>query len=144
MMRFRCCASVRSLFRPVAGISFLALVALGCQGRGDVSGKVTYQNKPVKFGTVLIEGSDGNAGQGNIEEDGSYFVPGIVTGQARVAVNSPNPKSITLVAKRDKKPEPYPDVPGWFAIPKQYENPSTSGLTYTIKRGENKIDIELK
>jgi hypothetical protein len=138
------CASARSRFRPVAWISFLTLAVLGCQGRGDVSGRVTFQNKPLKFGTVLIEGSDGNAGQGNIEADGSYFVPGITTGQARVAVNSPDPKSITLVGKRDKKPEPYPDVPGWFAIPKQYEKTATSGLTYTIKGGTNKIDIELK
>jgi hypothetical protein len=133
------------LFRPVTWIGLLTVVALGCAGRGDVSGKVTYQNKHLVFGTVLIQGSDGNVNQGNIEEDGSYYVSGVATGEARVAVNSPNPKSISLTYKNPKKkPEPYPDVKGWFAIPKQYEKPSTSALIYSIKRGENNIDIELK
>jgi hypothetical protein len=134
-----------SLFGPVTRMGLLTLVALGCQGRGDVSGKVTYQNKHLVFGTVLIQGSDGNVGQGNLEADGSYYVSSVATGEARVAVNSPNPKSISLTYKNPKKkPEPYPDVKGWFSIPKQYEKPSTSGLVYSIQRGENTIDIELK
>jgi hypothetical protein len=137
-------AVAHTLFRPVAPFGLLALVALGCQGTGDLSGKVTFQSKPVVFGTVLVEGSDGKIAQGNIEADGSYAVRGVALGQARVAVNSPNPKSITLVAKRGKTPQPYPDVPGWFPISKQYEKPSTSGLTYEIKGGTNAINIELK
>jgi len=145
-MNSTCSASVPARFRPVAGIAFLALVALGCQGQGNLSGKVSYQNKPVGFGTILMQGSDGNAKQGNIEKDGSYSVRGVATGAARVAVNSPDPKSITLLPNKNpkNKQEPYPDVPGWFAIPNHYENVATSGLTYTIKGGSNTIDIELK
>ncbi|HXG09397.1 MAG TPA: hypothetical protein VNK04_06375 [Gemmataceae bacterium] len=109
-----------------------------------MSGKVTYQGKAVPFGTVLIQGRDGIARQGNIATDGSYTVRGVVVGEARVAVNSPNPRSIQLVSQGGEKQEPYPDVPGWFPIPKQYEKVETSGLTYTIKRGQNTIDIELK
>jgi type II secretory pathway pseudopilin PulG len=41
-------------------------------------------------------------------------------------------------------PPPRPDFPGWFPIPSKYDAPYTSGLTYSIKRGENKIDIELQ
>jgi hypothetical protein len=128
------------------GIALLALAAVGCQSRGDVSGKVTYQDRPVVFGTVLIQGSDGNARQGNIERDGSYTVRGLAIGEARVAVNSPNPKGIVLVPNKDpnKKQEPYPDAPGWFAIPARYENQDTSGLTITVKGGSNTIDLELK
>jgi hypothetical protein len=124
------------------------LLVLGCGGRGDVSGKVTYKGKPVPFGTVLFEGSDGNLSQGNIRADGSYSVsPPVATGEAKVAVNSPNPKSSDLIPiNRDGAPplKPPPDIPGWFPIPKEYGTPSTSGLTYTIKRGPNTIDIELK
>jgi hypothetical protein len=131
--------------RFATGSCLLAALILGCGGRGDVSGKVFYHSKPLVFGTVLIQGSDGIPRQGNIEQDGSYYVSAVATGEAGVAVNSPNPKSITLTYKNpNKKPEPYPDVKGWFSIPKQYEKPSTSGLIYTIKRGENNIDIELK
>src|SRR5262249_45371045 len=111
--------------------------------QGDVVGKVTYQNKPLVFGTVLFEGSDGNIRQGNIEGDGSYSVRGLATGRAHVAVNSPNPKRITIISKSEE-PVSYPDIPGWFAIPGNYGTPAKSGLTYEIKGGENKIDIELR
>ena len=138
------CSPLRFLFATASGGALLMLV-VGCGGIGDVSGTVTYKGKPLPWGTVLFEGSDKAISQGNIEADGSYIVPGVAIGEAQVAVNSPNPKSIQLLTKNpNQKPEPYPDVPGWFAIPKQYEKPATSGLTYTIKGGENKIDIELK
>jgi len=137
---------MRPLIRQVSGIGFLlaALGALGCQGRGDVSGTVTFGDRPVKFGTVLFEGSDGVARQGNIEKDGSYSVRDVASGQARVTVNSPNPRSITMTSKGDRKPEPFPDVPDWFPIPREYGDLATSGLTYTVKGGSNTINIELK
>jgi hypothetical protein len=145
IMRSTRSARLCSLFRPVSLIGLLALVALGCGGKGDASGTVTYKGKPLAFGTVLFEGSDGNLRQGNIGPDGGYSVAGVSTGEARVAVNSPNPKTITLISRTEtEKPQSYPDVPGWFAIPKQYGTPAKSGLTYKIKAGANKIDIELQ
>jgi len=132
---------------PVVGLGFLALVAVGCQGKGDVSGKVTYKGKPLAFGTVQFEGSDGGLRQGNIETDGSYFVSGVATGEAKVAVSSRNPKSsdfIPIQREGQKKPPPPPDRPGWFPIPEKYEAPYKSGLTYVIKGGANTIDVELK
>jgi hypothetical protein len=128
----------------IAGAVLVALSMVGCAGRGNVSGKVTYQNKTVPWGTILIEGSDGGHRQGSIEKDGTFYVEDLATGEAKVAVNSPNPKSITMMAKGDRPPQKFPDVPGWFAIPTKYEAVDKSGLVYTIKKGENKIDIELK
>jgi hypothetical protein len=64
-------------------LGFLALGAAGCQGTGDVSGKVTFQGKPLVFGTVLFEGSNGALRQGNIEKDGSYVVSGVATAEAK-------------------------------------------------------------
>jgi hypothetical protein len=146
-MRTTCRAPLRSLFRPVVGLGLLALVAVGCQGKGDVSGKVTYKGKPLVFGTVQFEGRDGMLRQGNIETDGSYTVSGVATGEAKVAVSSRNPKSSDFIPiQREGGPKlpPRPDYPGWFPIPDKYETPYKSGLTYTIKRGENKINIELE
>ncbi len=139
-----CTRSAAVRFRIlVGGIALLALTAIGC--RGNVSGKVTYKDKPVVFGTVLIQGRDGLR-QGNIAPDGTYSVRDVATGEARVAVNSPNPKGIQLYPNKNPqyKQEPYPDVPGWFALPKHYEAVESSGLTYTIKGGSNTINIELK
>jgi hypothetical protein len=137
-MSYRC-------FAPAVGL--LALAAVGCGGRGDVSGKVTYDGKTVVFGTVQFEGSDGMLRQGNIEPDGSYTVSGVATGEAKVAVSSRNPKSpdfTPIQREGGPPPPPRPEILGWFAIPEKYETTFTSGLTYTIKRGENKIDIDLK
>lgn len=136
--------ALRSPFR-IAGMGLLALVVVGCSGRGDVSGKVSYNGKPVVFGTVLILAKD-RSHQGEIKTDGSYSVSGVAVGTVRVAVNSPNPKKIELYPNKNPefKQDPYPDVPGWFAIPKQYEAVETSGLTYTVNGGSNTIDIELK
>ena len=51
----------------IAGAVLVALSMVGCAGRGNVSGKVTFQNKSLLWGTVLIEGSDGGHRQGSIE-----------------------------------------------------------------------------
>ena len=139
-------APVRPLFRPALGLGLLALVAAGCGGRGDVSGTVSYKGKPLVFGTVLFEGSDGSLRQGNIASDGSYFVSGVAPGEAKVAVSSQNPKSsdfVPLVRESGKPRPPKPEVKGWFPIPEKYDTPFKSGLTYTVKRGANKIDIKL-
>jgi hypothetical protein len=129
----------------VAGVALLALTGVGCLSRGNVSGKVTFKGKPVVFGTVLIHGRDGLR-QGNIERDGSYTVRGVKVGDARISVNSPNPKGIQLYPNKNPKfkQEPYPDVPGWFAIPKKYEDVASSGLTTTVRGGSNTFDIELQ
>ena len=140
-------APVRGLFHPLVGLGFLALVAAGCQGKGDVSGKVTFEGKPLVFGTVLFEGSDGSLRQGNIERDGSYSVSGVATGEAKVAVSSLNPTSSDFQRiQREGRPQPppQPEIRGWFPIPDQYDAPYKSGLTYTIKPGPNTINIELK
>src|SRR5262245_13370601 len=122
-----CCTRSASVhFRIlVMGIALLALTAVGC-GRGSVAGKVTYKDKPLVCGTVLIQGRDGLR-QGNIASDGSFTVRDLATGEVRVAVNSPNPKTLDIhPGKRpETRPAPYPDAPGWFAIPKQYESVET-------------------
>jgi hypothetical protein len=136
----------RAFHRRLISLGVVALVAVGCQGKGDVAGKVTYHGKTVVFGSVLFEASDGSLRQGNIGRDGRYSVSGVTTGDAKVAVSSRNPNSadfVTLQRDGGKKPPPRPDIPDWFPIPDKYDAPYKSGLTYTINRGENKIDIAL-
>jgi hypothetical protein len=139
-------APVRVRFHLAVGLALLALPAVGCAGRGNVSGKVTFEGKPVVFGTVQFEGSDGSLRQSNIGTDGSYTVTGVATGEAKVAVSSINPNSSDfkpIVRGEGKEPPPRPEIKGWFPIPKKYDAPFTSGLKYPIKSGQNKIDIEL-
>jgi hypothetical protein len=128
-------------------MAFLTLAAVGCAGRGDVSGKVSYKGKPLVFGTVQIEASDKTIKQANIETDGSYSIPGVPVGEAKVAVSSDNPKSSAFMPLQREgmpPPEPLPEVVGWFPIPVEYQDLSNPKLTYTVKRGKNTYDIELK
>lgn len=133
--------------RHAAAVALLALVALGCGGRGDVSGKVTYQGKPLVSGTVQFEASDKSFKQVTIKEDGSYSLQGLSVGEAHVAVNSPNPNGgdfQPLVREGQPPPPPRPVVHGWFPIPPDYQDLSKPKLSYPIKSGPNVIDIELK
>ena len=125
----------------------LSLAATGCAGQGDVSGKVSYKGKPLVWGTVQFEGSDNLLRQANINSDGTYVIRGVAVGQAKVAVSSINPQSSDFQMRQIEgkaPPKPRPAVKGWFRIPEKYDAPYKSGLVYTIKRGENKIDIELE
>ena len=139
-------AAVRLFRRPAVGIGLLALFAAGCQSKGHVSGKVTYKDKPLVYGTVLFVCSDGASVQAMIQRDGSYSADGLAVGEAQVAVNSPNPKGIgifTTWKNPAKKPPPL-EVPGWFEIPARYGDVGTSKLAFTVKGGANTFDIELK
>lgn len=124
----------------------LLLFLAGCQGTGSVSGKVTFQGKPLVYGTVLLIGSDNVSVQAAIQKDGSYSASGLAPGEVKVAVNSPNPKGVAIYAgwKDPSKKPPQFEVPGWFAIPQKYEDVTTSGLTIPLKSGANEFDIDLK
>ena len=135
----------RSLAYRVMAAGLLLFLA-GCQGTGNVAGKVTFQGKPLVYGTVLLIGSDSKSVQAQIQPDGSYSASGLAPGEVKVAVNSPNPKRVAINAAwkdPNKKPPPL-EVPGWFAIPQKYEDVSTSGLTIPLMSGANEFDIDLK
>src|SRR5262245_25668289 len=118
-------APVRPFRGPTAAAALLALVAAGCGGRGDVSGRVTYQGKPLVWGTVQFEGSDNLIKQGNIKPDGTYAVAGVAVGEAKVAVSSINPQSSDFQLRGPARmpQQARPDVKGWFPIPEKCSTP---------------------
>lgn len=129
------------------GMALVMGAIIGCQRTGDVSGKVTYQGKALVFGTVQFEGSDGSIKQTTINPDGTYSIQGMAIGEAKAAVNSPNPKSSdhqAIVREGQEPPPPRPEIPGWFPIPTDYQDLSKPQLKYTIKGGANTINIELQ
>jgi hypothetical protein len=123
----------------------IPFAAAGCApARGDVSGKVTYQGRPLVYGTVMFLGRDNLPVMGPIRPDGSYTVTGVLVGEAQVAVNSPDPLPAQRVDKRGRAMTSPVDRSQWFPIPEDYGDPRKSGLQCPVGRGQTPYDIDLK
>jgi hypothetical protein len=137
-----------------AGRLFFLLALLGivgCAGKGDVSGKVTVNGKPVVAGSVTFVASDQLAYQSEIMADGSYRVSKVPVGPAKIGVASPKPGQPLSAREKailgDRVQEPTKatvDPKTWFPIPAEYEDFHKSGITLTVKSGNNEFNIELK
>ncbi|MDO4583270.1 MAG: hypothetical protein Q4E67_04760 [Planctomycetia bacterium] len=130
------------------GCLFLVLVALtvGCGSREDgppvaqVSGKVTYQGKPVSSGTIWFTPKDTGLlpARGILRSNGTYQleiaekgIRGAYVGEYGIWVD-------TRIVSEDGPPQPS-------LLPKKYESPETSGLTATIEsRKKNQFDFSLE
>lgn len=155
-------------------LASLALIA-GC-GRpvGTVSGKVTYQGKTLKGGSVTFVSTEGRQSfAAGIGEDGTYSVPNIRGGEYKVCVetDSQKPPPDVMIGPGMKMPPvakgkfgPPPDAPvpegytpsdpasaaaalaakRYVKIPDQYKDPNTTTLTYTFPGGNQTFDIDLK
>jgi hypothetical protein len=116
-----------------------ALLAAGCgsQSTGDISGVVTYNGEPLPSGTVSFVAETGRNRDkvklAGITSDGSYHIRQCLCGDVRIGVQTP------------------PAIGGKFAamsiptigIPKQYAEPDTSGLIYSVNPGPQTFDIKL-
>jgi hypothetical protein len=128
--------------KPAILAAIAALTLVGCGGRGDVSGTVRFNGKPLSTGRITFVGPDQRDGVYSlILTDGSYKVTGCPAGPVKIAVQAVVPRSGPGQAA------PKPGTvrrPGALKIPTRYADPSTSGLDYTVNRGEQQHDIDLK
>lgn len=132
--------------------SILLLFLCGCGNSANVSGKISYQGRPITYGSVIFLRSDNSAFTAAIKPDGSYLVEGIPPGNASIAVISRNPalgRSAVHPPKPNSagKPEAALQetaVQGWFPLPHNYEDAKSSGLTCDITKGQVIHDIELR
>lgn len=129
-------------------VAVLAFVA-GCGPRAaNLVGKVTYQGKPVVYGTVTVMAADGSIHQIGINPDGTYSIDRVPVGPATVSVSSPDPAPSARakqLGESDSRPRPGPPaVPAgaWFPLPAKFANPATSGLTLQV--GSGSADLDLK
>ncbi len=152
--------------RPGFRILFLfPLLAAGCSSEGTITGKVTYQGRPLAGGTVLFTSPEGSTST-QIAEDGTYTITRMKTGLARIAVETKSaqgpmtsgPK--TGASKKSSPPGMGKELPPEAAkssyaqgvprtikvekIPEGYADPDKSELTYTVVSGPQEFNIELK
>ncbi len=128
-------------------IMLLLPVALaGCgPGKGDLTGAVTLDGRPVLHGTVQVLPADKIPRSALIAE-GRYTLRKIPAGPVTIAVNSPDPRTQRIATRRpaDKeKAEAAPAAEQWFAIPERYASFEESGLRFEVRPGENRFDLEL-
>lgn len=128
-------------------VLFFAICLTGCGDKGPklmpVSGRVTFQGKPVSVGMVRF--SNPSAGidmLADLQQDGVYSVRmakgnGLPEGTYAVAVTPPRVDapvgSMTT-----------PTLPKCPDIPAKYRDPSTSGLTLTLKSDNAEFSIDMQ
>jgi hypothetical protein len=137
-------------YRRLGPFSLLAAAFLGLAGcRGgnlpaSVSGKVSYQGRPVTSGVVVLVGADGKTSTpGAVGPDGTYRIAQAPAGTVRVAFDNPPPPHVAPgnLGAGDAAQAFASYVP----TPLKYTDAAQSGLTLELKRGMNpNRDIELK
>lgn len=141
-------------------LTILPLLALmGCGPTvAKVSGKVSYQDKVVKGGIVMFVVEGKGTSQGRINEDGTYSIPDVPAGTAKVCVDtsSLNPAKVSSTFKYSapkdaKAPEGLtgsgPDRAEmerrYVSIPERYADPNKTTITTTISGGMQEYNIKL-
>jgi hypothetical protein len=144
----------------ISVLFFIGVFSVGCSSSTEVKGTVKYKGTPVAGGSITLVASDGTVHSGTLGPDGSFSIPGVPTGDVRVAVvaaiapsdptppKSPRgPAGEGVAGRKPREPDPgAPPAPKKGTgpvVPTEYGDPRTSGLTATIKAGEP-LNIELK
>jgi hypothetical protein len=115
----------------------------------EVSGKVLFQGKPLPGGQVTFVTVQGFASSAPIDENGNYQIKA-PTGEVQIGVEN----RFLLPSKRGPEKGFHPRRPGskveekpikgrYVKISSRYSDPTTSGLTCTVKPGPQTHDIEL-
>ncbi|WP_254053627.1 hypothetical protein [Singulisphaera sp. GP187] len=109
-----------------------------------VSGKVTYQGKPVPKGTITFASlaPEGRNATGQLDSDGSYTLQtenprdGALLGEYNVMIYAHDEVILDYIPRKP--------IPPKILSPTKYEKPETSGLKATVKSGSNTFDFDLK
>lgn len=149
--------------RRASAAALIALAGIvGCNSspaKGNVTGKVTLNNSPVTSGRITFHHENGkDAATALLNPDGAYSVTDVPTGEVKVTVESLpfaqfGNKSQVPRAGGSKMVDPTGKMTGadplagggkFVPIPQKYQRPATTDLKYTVKRGDNEINIDLK
>ena len=107
----------------------------------SLEGKVTYAGEQVMVAMIIVQGDKGSA-QAFTGDDGRYKMENVPLGTVHIAVNTAagkgNFQGKLMARSQGKDPGPLPKL---IDVPAKYADPTKSGITTTINKGENKFDI---
>jgi len=138
--------------RFVSALVFLVagLALCGCTSSdkaASVSGKVTYNGKPVTSGVVVLIGKGGKMSDlGEVKDDGTYSIAHAPTGTVKVSFDNPPPYTTRGggAAADEEAKEAAAQAKKYVATPPKYKDPDQSGLTFELKVGRNdNCDLQL-
>jgi hypothetical protein len=140
---------------------------VGCgpnyKARATVKGKVTFATRNLTVGSVTFYGKDNVTGSASIDKNGNYVMNDAPLGEVQITVTVPQqpPGGIGMMKagpavksnKNIKSVDPegsgktisiMGDMPTYVVpISEKYAKVETSGLTYTVQKGEQTHDINL-
>jgi hypothetical protein len=152
------------------GLLLLVPVVAGCEaGQGQVAGRVLFDGKPLPGGRVTFRPADSrqNSVSAELDPDGNYQAV-LPAGEVRACVDnreleprgpaigtavpaglSPELRRLLGGDKPDRSPPKAPaeaaERPAgrYVPIPERYYDLETAGLQFTVKRGDQRHDLQL-
>jgi hypothetical protein len=147
------------MFRASLLPLLLLLCATGCgKSGGEVTGTVSYRDKPLSFGSVSVMGEDGIIQVTQIDKDGSYRFDRVAKGPAKFVVVCIDPKEAERTRAALGRGGGSSKIRGRLApappaqdtgesqgplIPLHYGDFSKTDLKFTVESGTNKVDLNL-
>jgi uncharacterized lipoprotein len=128
-------------------LSSTVLLLSGCGEKNKlcaVSGKVTFQGKPVAAGIIRFSNSQAGVDlTALLQSDGNYEIvtaqgPGLPEATYQVAIMPPRNNIPLGPMTQTTKPQDCRD------IPEKYRLPSTSGLTMTVSPNHHRFDVDMR
>jgi hypothetical protein len=138
---------------PGGALALLALALAGCgSSPTTVTGRVTYQGKPVSGGTVTLYCEDKQIVHGLLDAAGGYTIPNVPHGRAVVTVQTQPAKpyvikhrlNIPASVNGPTPPVSDPATDRVVVIPPRYALPEECGLSVTVEGKALTHDIELR
>jgi hypothetical protein len=136
----------------VGALVFVLLLTMGCSGRGDVTGKVNLDGKPLPAGVIVFRNGRKPVVSAEIK-DGDYTASGVPAGDVKVAVETNSIKDtaerlMAGVNPREKNPGPRAQqakemMAKYRPIPERYADLEKSGLTLKVNTGSNQKNFDL-
>lgn len=114
-----------------------------------LEGTVSYGSEKVPIALISVASEKGQA-SGQVEEVGYYRVENVPLGEVKIGVNTEAMRSQIIsqqMAASYKGPGAKggsrPKAPPFVSLPAKLQDPETSGITTTIRKGKNTFDIVL-
>jgi len=119
-----------------------AISSVGCGKRhrelAPLTGKVTYNGQPLRFGAVVVEHEYGQPATGKIQPDGTFELATRGEGEGTAVTKSR--VRVACFEGQDPAKIVNPNAPpslGKSLIPEKYMSYETSGLTIEVRPDDN-------